>query len=194
MPDSLRVSLEAALGSQYSIQRLLGRGGMAAVYLATERSLERSVAIKVLAPEMSATVDSTERFRREARIAARLAHPNIVPLYAFGEVDGLWYYVMGHVRGGSLAERLSFEGTLPWEAVSRVVAEIADALDYAHRQGVIHRDIKPANVLLEDESGRAMLTDFGIARNVDTRDRLTITGLLVGTPHYMTPDQAMGAR
>ena len=194
MPDSLRVSLEAALGSQYSIQRLLGRGGMGAVYLATERSLERSVAIKVLAPEMSATVDSTERFRREARIAAQLAHPNIVPLYAFGEVDGLWYYVMGHVRGGSLAERLSFEGTLPWEAVSRVVAEIADALDYAHRQGVIHRDIKPANVLLEDESGRAMLTDFGIARNVDTGDRLTITGLVVGTPHYMSPEQAMGAR
>src|SRR5688572_21713403 len=130
MPDSLRATLEAALGSQYSIQRLLGRGGMGAVYLATERSLDRSVAIKVLAPEMSATDESTERFRREARIAARLAHPNIVPLYAFGEVDGLWYYVMGYVRGGSLQERLSFEGPLPCETVRRVVAELGDALDY----------------------------------------------------------------
>ena len=167
---------------------------MGAVYLAIERSLERLVAIKVLSPEISAVAENTERFRREARIAARLAHPNIVPLYAFGEVDGLWYYVMGYVRGGSLAERLSFEGRLPCEVVQRVLSELADALDCAHGQGIIHRDIKPGNVLLEAGSGRPLLADFGIARSVDAGERLTATGLVIGTPTYMSPEQAIGAR
>ncbi len=167
---------------------------MGAVYLAIERSLERLVAIKVLSPEISAIAENTERFRREARIAARLAHPNIVPLYAFGEVDGLWYYVMGYVRGGSVAERLSFEGRLPCEVVQRVLSELADALDCAHGQGIIHRDIKPGNVLLEADSGRAMLADFGIARTVDAGERLTASGLVIGTPTYMSPEQAIGAR
>ena len=192
MSDELRYALETALGSQYAVQRLLGHGGMGAVYLATERSLERPVAIKVLSPEVSAAVENTERFRREARIAGKLAHPNIVPLYAFGEVDGLWYYVMGYVPGGSLAERLSFEGRLRFDVVHRIVSELADALDYAHRQGVIHRDIKPANVLLEEDSGRPMLADFGIARSIDAKERLTAPGRVIGTPSYMSPEQALG--
>src|SRR5919199_793705 len=139
MPDLLRSALENALGCQYDILRQLGRGGMGTVYLARERSLERLVAIKVLPPEVVATPESRERFRREARTAAKLAHPNILPLYTFGELGGLEYYVMGYVRGESLAERLRVDGTLPCDEVRRVLADLADALDYAHRHGVIHR-------------------------------------------------------
>ena len=193
MPDSMRATLDVALGGQYVIQRLLGRGGMGAVYLAVERSLERLVAVKVLAPEVAGAPAHRERFRREALVAARLSHPHIVPLYAFGEARGLCYYVMGYVRGESLAERLKREGPLPCEAVRRVLAELGDALDYAHRRGVVHRDIKPANILLDDESGRALLADFGIARSPDAAERLSMSGVAVGTPHYMSPEQALGS-
>jgi hypothetical protein len=193
VPDSIRATIDVALGTQYTIQRLLGRGGMGAVYLAVERSLERLVAIKVLAPDVAGASAYRERFRREARVAARLSHPNIVPLYAFGEARGLCYYVMGYVRGESLAERLKREGPLPCEAVRRILAELGDALDCAHRHGVVHRDIKPANILLDDESGRALLADFGVARSHDTLDRLSASGIAVGTPHYMSPEQALGS-
>ena len=194
--DLLRRELERALVGRYEVVRILGRGGMGAVYLARESALDRMVAIKVLhPPEASAgAADGHERFRREARTAAKLTHPNIVPLHMFGEAEGLLYVVMGYVRGESLADRLRREGRLPPDDVRRILIELADALDYAHRHGVVHRDVKPDNILLEDESGRAMLTDFGIARAVElggaAGGTLTTTGAFVGTPQYMSPEQA----
>jgi len=190
--DDLRTALEEALGFQYRVEQLLGRGGMGAVYRACELALDREVAIKVLPPERGADEDSRARFRREARTAARLSHPNIVPLITFGEVNGLAYYVMGYVRGESLGERMRREGRMASEEVARLCAEVADALAYAHRQGVVHRDIKPDNVLIEADSGRAMLTDFGVAR-AQGSGNLTSAGAIVGTPRYMSPEQAAGA-
>jgi predicted Ser/Thr protein kinase len=191
--DPQRAALERALGAQYDIQRLLGRGGMGAVYLAREKALERAVAIKVLPPETATDADTRERFRREARTAAKLTHPNIVPLYAFGDVDGMLYFVMGYVRGESLADRMRREGKLAPDQARRILKEVADALDHAHRQGVVHRDIKPDNILLDDESGRPMLTDFGVAKGRSAGATLTATGMIVGTPMYMSPEQASGS-
>jgi serine/threonine protein kinase len=189
--DPLRTALQTKLGGQYRVIRLLGRGGMGAVYLARDLSLDREVAIKVIkaASDERAT---HERFRREARTAARLSHPNIVPLYAFGEVEGMPYFVMGYVRGESLGDRLRRDGRIPEEDARRILAEIADGLDHAHRQGVVHRDVKPDNVLLDDESGRALLTDFGLARGVGGTETVTQHGSVVGTPQYMSPEQASG--
>ena len=185
--------LETALGQQYEIVRQLGRGGMGAVYLARERSLERFVAIKVLRPDLADAVEARERFRQEARIAARLSHPGILPLHTYGEVGGLWYFVMGYVRGVTLAERLRTEGRLPTAEAHRILSELADALECAHRNGIIHRDIKPSNILLEEQSGRAILADFGVSKVQDGREPLTVTGVLVGTPSFMSPEQALGA-
>ena len=190
--DVVRRALESAIGTQFEFIRLLGRGGMGFVYLARERGLERLVAIKVLSPEVAATPQMRERFRREARTSARLTHPNILPLHSFGEVGNLPYLVMDYVQGESLAERLVRDGRLPSEEARRVLIELADALDYAHRRGVVHRDIKPENVLLEDESGRAILADFGIAKARTGQSPLTGTGMVVGTPRYMSPEQASG--
>ena len=189
----LRIALEAALGQQYEIVRQLGHGGMGAVYLARERALERFVAVKVLRPELAEAQEGRERFRREARIAAQLSHPGILPLHTFGEVGGVWYFVMGYVRGITLAERLRIERRLSSGEAQRMLAELADALDCAHRSGVIHRDIKPANILLDADTGRAMLADFGIAK-VQDGDSLTATGMVVGTPSFMSPEQGIGAR
>jgi hypothetical protein len=191
-PDPVRSSLERALGSGYRILRLLGRGGMGSVYLARDQSLERLVAVKVLAHERSLDESSRERFRREARTAARLTHPNIVPLHAFGEADGMMYLVMGYVPGESLAARLRRDGRLAVADARRIVADLADALDHAHRQGVVHRDVKPDNVLIDDESGRALLADFGIARGLGTGGTLTQAGAVIGTPQYMSPEQSAG--
>ena len=190
---ALHAILATALGQQYEVIRPLGQGGMGAVYLARERALERFVAIKVLRPDLAAAPDSRERFRREARVAAQLSHAGILPLHTFGEVNGIWYFVMGYVRGVSLAERLRVDGRLPSDEAHRILAELADALECAHRHGVIHRDIKPANILLDDESGRAMLADFGISKVHGAGDSLTGTGAIVGTPHYMSPEQSIGA-
>ena len=190
--DVVRRALESAIGAQFEFIRLLGRGGMGFVYLARERGLERLVAIKVLSPEVAATAQMRERFRREARTSARLTHPNILPLHSFGEVGNLPYLVMDYVQGESLADRLMREGRLPSDDARRVMIELADALDYAHRRGVVHRDIKPENVLLEDESGRAILADFGIAKARSGQSPLTGTGMIVGTPRYMSPEQASG--
>ena len=192
--DPLRVALDKAIGFQYRIERLLGRGGMGAVYLAHELALDRDVAIKVLPPEQSSTAELRERFKREARTAARLNHPNIVPLHTFGEVSGLMYFVMGYVAGESLANRLQ-HGPLDPESARTLVSALCDALDYAHRQGVVHRDIKPDNILIETESGTPRLTDFGIAKTMLcdadlTTAQLTTAGQLMGTPHYMSPEQA----
>ena len=192
--SSLQHTLELALGQQYEIVRLLGHGGMGAVYLARERSLERFVAIKVLRPELAEAHDGRERFRREARIAAQLSHPGIVPLHTFGEVGGIWYFVMGYVRGTSLAERLRLEGSIPPDEVHRILSELADALASAHRSGIVHRDIKPANILLDADSGRAVLADFGVAKVGASDEHLTATGVAIGTPHYMSPEQVLGAR
>lgn len=189
--DALRHALEAKLGGQYRVLRLLGRGGMGAVYLARDLTLEREVAIKVVRPSSDAR-GMYDRFRREAKTAAKLSHPNIVPLHAFGEVDGMPYFVMGFVRGESLAERMRRDGKLPEEETRRILGEIAGALDHAHRLGVVHRDVKPDNVLLEDASGRALLTDFGIAKTMNHGETLTQHGSVVGTPHYMSPEQAAG--
>ena len=189
--DPVRPALEAKLQGQYRIVRLLGRGGMGAVYLARDLTLDREVAIKVVKTGDGGR-DTYERLRREAKTAARLSHPNIVPLHAFGEVEGMPYFVMGYVRGESLADRLRRDGRLPEEEARRVLAEVADALDHAHRQGIVHRDVKPDNVLLDDESGRALLTDFGVARAASRGETMTRSGTVIGTPHYMSPEQAAG--
>jgi hypothetical protein len=191
--STLQHMLELALGQQYEIVRQLGQGGMGAVYLARERSLERFVAIKVLRPELAEAHDGRERFRREARIAAQLSHPGIVPLHTFGEVGGIWYFVMGYVRGTSLAERLRLEGHIPVDEVHRILSELTDALASAHRGGIVHRDIKPANILLDADGGRAVLADFGVAKVGASDEHLTATGAAIGTPHYMSPEQVLGA-
>jgi serine/threonine-protein kinase len=189
--DRVRAALDAKLAGQYRIVRLLGRGGMGAVYLARDLALDREVAIKVVKTDSSAR-EVQDRLRREARTAARLSHPNIVPLHAFGEVEGMPYFVMGYVRGESPATRLRRDGKLPEEEARRILADLTEALDHAHRQGVVHRDVKPDNVLLDDESGRALLTDFGVAKALGGTETLTAAGAVVGTPSYMSPEQAAG--
>jgi DNA-binding helix-hairpin-helix protein with protein kinase domain len=185
-------ALERALGSQFSIVRLLGRGGMGTVYLARDTALDRLVAVKVLPPDGGDTTERRERFRREARTAARLNHPGIVPLHTYGELDGTLYFVMGYVRGESLAARLARDGRLSAADARRLLAALAEALAYAHQRGVVHRDVKPDNVLLDDESGRPLLADFGVAKAQGAGRTLTESGGVIGTPHYMSPEQASG--
>ncbi len=191
--DSLHLRLQKAVAGQYALVRLLGRGGMGAVYLARDQELDRLVALKVLPPDVGDTAEGRARFRREAQLAAKLTHPNIVPLHSFGESDGLMYYVMGYVRGESLGDRLRREGRIPQEETRRHLAQIAEALAYAHGKGVIHRDIKPDNILLDDETGQPLLADFGIARAAGHGGTLTEAGTVQGTAHYMSPEQAIGA-
>jgi serine/threonine-protein kinase len=188
MPDLLE-RLTAALADRYAVEKEIGRGGMATVYLADDVRHERQVAIKVLHPELSATVGA-ERFLQEIRTVARLNHPHILAVHESGEADGLLFYVMPYVEGETLRQRLDQKRQLSIEETVRVGVEVADALDYAHRQGVIHRDIKPGNILLSE--GHAVLADFGIARAVSVakEERVTRTGLGVGTPLYSSPEQA----
>jgi len=186
--------LSAALADRYVIERELGAGGMATVYLAHDVRHDRKVALKVLRPELSAILGA-ERFLHEIKTTANLQHPHILPLHDSGEAGGLVFYVMPYVEGESLRDRLNREQQLPVEEAVRIACEVADALDYAHRHGVIHRDIKPENILLHD--GRAQVADFGIALAVSTAGagtRMTETGMSLGTPHYMSPEQAMGQR
>ena len=192
--DEQRATLDHAIGAQYEILKPLGAGGMATVYLARERALDRFVAIKVLRPHVAAASSGRERFRREARIAAQMSHPGIVPLHSFGEAEGggLWYFVMGYSRGKTLAERLRLEGRIPWVEAHRILTALADALEHAHRHGVIHRDIKPANILLDDESGHPLLADFGVSKIESGADSLTPLGSTIGTPDYMSPEQVEG--
>jgi hypothetical protein len=192
--DHLLDRLVAAVGTQYLVDAEIGRGGMAVVYRATDLRLHRRVAIKLLPPELAFNADVRERFLREAQTSAQLAHPNIVPIYTVDEREGMVYFVMALVDGESLAERLKRETRLPIADARRILADVADALAYAHERGVVHRDVKPDNIMLERSTGRAVVTDFGIARAAAGDSRLTVTGVAVGTPAYMSPEQALGER
>src|SRR5215208_509207 len=185
------VSLANTLSDRYTMERLLGHGGMATVHLAEERKHKRKVAIKVLRQELGASVGA-ERFLREIGIAAQLSHPYIVPLIDSGESDGALYYVSPYVAGGSLRDRLNREHRLPIDDALRIVREVGAALDYAHRNGFVHRDVKPENILFADD--HALLADFGIAhvRAGTPGQTLTLGGLALGTPEYMSPEQASG--
>src|SRR3989338_9179721 len=165
---------------------------MATVYLSEDVRHDRKVAVKVLKPELAAVIGA-ERFLQEIRVTAHLQHPHILPLFDSGEADSFLFYVMPYVDGESLRDRLNREKQLPIEDAVRIATEVASALDYAHRHGVVHRDIKPENILLHD--GQALVADFGIALAVSRSDggtRMTETGMSLGTPHYMAPEQAMG--
>lgn len=194
MSDLLRERVGAALGSAYDIEGELGRGGMGVVYRALDRKLRRAVAIKVLPPELAFRDDIKQRFLREAQTAAQLNHPNIVPIYAVEERDGLVCFVMALVEGEPLALRLATDPRPPVAEVCRILRGVADGLSYAHARGIVHRDIKPDNILIDRATGRPMVTDFGIARAAEGDARLTVTGIAVGTPAYMSPEQAMGER
>ncbi|HET7042503.1 MAG TPA: protein kinase, partial [Gemmatimonadales bacterium] len=186
--------LTAALADRYHLERELGAGGMATVYLAHDLKHDRKVALKVLKPELSAILGA-QRFLHEIKTTANLQHPHIVPLHDSGEAGGQVYYVMPYIEGESLRDRLVREKQLPIEDAVRVAREVADALDYAHQHGVVHRDIKPENILLH--GGHAQVADFGIALAASQStggNRMTETGMSLGTPQYMSPEQAMGER
>jgi tRNA A-37 threonylcarbamoyl transferase component Bud32 len=194
----LRAHVEQALSAAYELDQEIGRGGMGIVYRARDRRLKRHVAIKLLPPELSFRRDVRSRFLREAETAAQLSHPNIVPIYSVDEVGNLVFFVMACIDGDNLATLVQKRGPLPMDSVRRWLGEVADALAYAHSRGVVHRDIKPDNILLDGIDGRALVTDFGIARaaSSDSGDtaRLTATGMAIGTPAYMSPEQASGDR
>lgn len=192
--DEALSNLRAALGAQYTIERLLGQGGMGAVYLARDVTLDRPVAVKVISPEVASNGSIRERFLQEARAVAKLRHPNIVSVYSAGEAKGLAYFVMEYVPGESLRDLLTRGGPVGGERAEVILREIAMALDYAHAQGLVHRDVKPENILLDADSGRAMLTDFGVARAFEKEGGLTQTGMILGSPRYMAPEQASGDR
>src|SRR5215207_10569284 len=188
-PDREFLDLQAALAGEYSLQRELGRGGMGIVYLARDVQLDRDVAIKVLPTHLARNAASRERFLREARTAAGLSHPHIVPIHRVGEAGGFVFFVMTYVPGTTLGERLRTRGPLPAADAMRMLREVAWALAYAHGRGVVHRDVKPDNILLEAGTGRALVTDFGIAHGGAHAGPSTEPGKLMGTAHFMSPEQ-----
>ncbi len=198
MNDPLAQRLSQALGSSFTLDGEIGRGGMGVVYHARDERLKRAVAVKVLPPELAFREEIRMRFLREAETAARLSHPHIVPIHSVGEgPEGLVYFVMAYVDGESLAARLKRRERLPPEEARRIMMETADALGAGHALGIIHRDVKPDNILLEGSRGRTVLTDFGIAKALTSTTgpgTLTATGVAIGTPHYMSPEQAAGDR
>lgn len=192
MLDREFIDFQLAVAGEYSLERELGRGGMGIVYLAREVQLDRLVAIKVLPESLAARADIRERFMREARMAASLSHPHIVPIYRVGESKGFVFFAMAYVNGETLGERLRTRGPLPPSVATRLMREVAWALSYAHGRGIVHRDIKPDNILIEAETGRALVTDFGIARGAE-ETALSDPGRVMGTAHFMSPEQASNA-
>src|SRR5437660_3927175 len=194
--DELGTHVAQVLSANYELETEVGRGGMGIVYCARDRRLKREIAIKVLPPELSFRADIKSRFLREAETAAQLNHPNIVPIYTVEERENIVYFVMAFIAGENLGTHLGHTGALPAPEVRRILREVAEALAYAHQRNVIHRDIKPDNILLDSDSGRAMVTDFGIARALTDsgESRLTATGMAIGTPAYMSPEQYAGDR
>ena len=189
-PDRLFLDFQAAIAGRYSLERELGRGGMGVVYLAREVRLDRPVAIKLLPPSKASDPGLRERFLREARTAAKLSHPNIIPIHAVEEIGGFVFFAMAYIEGETLTERVRRRGPLAPSEGSRVLRDVAWALAYAHGQGVIHRDVKPDNILIEN-NGRVLVADFGIASVVAGAGALA-TGEVVGTPEFMSPEQALG--
>jgi serine/threonine-protein kinase len=189
-PDDDLTALRRATGNRLLVERRLGSGGMAAVFLARHAVLDTPLALKVLHPHLAREPEMRERFRREAEAAARLRHPHVCPILDYGWGPGVEFLVMPYLAGGSLADAMSGRRTIAPDRAAAVVSQAAQGLDYAHRHGVVHRDVKPDNVLF-DEEGHAIVTDFGIA-SARFHARMTATGRAMGTPHYMSPEQAMG--
>jgi serine/threonine-protein kinase len=192
-PSDEFLDLQAALAGEYSLQRELGRGGMGVVYLARDVQLDRDVAIKVLATHLARDAEARELFLREARTAAGLSHPHIVPIHRVGESRGFVFFVMSYVEGETLGEWLRTRGPLPPADATRILREVAWALAYAHGRGIVHRDVKPDNILLEAGTGRALVTDFGIAHGGGGARPITDSGKVMGTAHFMSPEQAANA-
>lgn len=192
----LLARVERALAPQYEVEGELGRGGMGIVYRARDTRLKRTVAVKLLPPELAYRTEIKSRFLREAEMAAQLSHPNIVPIYSVDEKDGLVFFIMACVDGDNLAKQMATRGPLPVAEVRRILREVSGALAFAHARKFIHRDIKPDNILIDKDDGRAIVTDFGIARAVQdgAETRLTATGIAIGTPAYMSPEQCAGDR
>ncbi|MEO5590166.1 MAG: protein kinase [Gemmatimonadaceae bacterium] len=192
--DTLGAHVASVLAPNYEIESEIGRGGMGIVYCARDKRLKRQVAVKLLPPELAFRSDIRSRFLREAETAAQLSHPNIVPIYNVEERDNLVYFIMAFIAGDNLGTRLQKVGAMEAGEVRRILKEVADALSYAHSRNVVHRDIKPDNILLDSDNGRAMVTDFGIARAMTDQgdSRLTATGMAIGTPAYMSPEQSAG--
>ena len=181
-------AVREALKDEYELEKELGRGGMAIVFKARDKSLEREVAIKVLPFSLSFDAEFVERFQREARTSAKLEHPNIIPIYRVGKSGRVIFFVMKFLRGKPLSDVIEARGAIPVPEIKRILVEAARALGYAHKHGIVHRDIKPDNIMF-DELGQAIVTDFGIAK-AQSGARLTGTGMSIGTPHYMSPEQA----
>jgi predicted Ser/Thr protein kinase len=192
----LRSHVARVLAPTYELDKEIGRGGMGIVFLAKDARLKRNVAIKLLPPELAFRSEIRSRFLREAETAAQLSHPSIVPIYSVDERQGLVYFVMAYIDGDNLAKRIHDKGPIEPTEARKILREVADALSFAHERGVVHRDIKPDNILLDAQSGRPMVTDFGIARAVSEGggDRLTATGIAIGTPAFMSPEQSAGDR
>jgi len=190
-PERVRLRLQEAIGDSYRLTELLGRGGMGIVFRATELALDREVALKVLALDPVLSPEAYARFEREAKLAARLDHPNVVPIFAVGQRNTVAYYTMRLVRGGTLEDMLDGHRSLDFLHAVEILRDVAGALDYAHGQGVVHRDIKPANVLISD-SGHAMVSDFGIARALGVGETPLASGAVIGSPGYMSPEQWRG--
>ena len=185
------IRTQAALAGRYSLQRELGRGGMGVVYLAQEVALERPVALKVLQPHLAMQPALKQRFLNEARTAAKLSHPNILPIFSVDDIDDIVFFVMAFVDGETLGERIRIRGPLPASELARILRDVGWGLAYAHAQGVVHRDVKADNIMIERGSGRALVVDFGIARATSNAG-VTSIGEILGTADYMSPEQASG--